>query len=57
MKKVYFEPVERYGSILNLSWADEEKELEFELNHFASLTLEEHLKMMKQKSKEMLRQF
>ena len=32
MKKVYFEPMESYGSILKLFQADEEKELEFELN-------------------------
>ena len=56
MKKVYFEPMESYGSILKLSQADEEKELEFELNYLASLTFEERLKMMKQKSREMLRQ-
>ena len=56
MEKVYFEPMERYGSILKLSQADEEKELEFELNYLASLTFEERLKMMKQKSREMLRQ-
>ncbi len=46
----------KHGSILNLSQADEEKELEFELNHLASLTFEERLKMMKEKSREMLRQ-
>ena len=56
MKKVYFEPVEKHGSILKLSQADEEKELEFELNYLASLTFEERLKMMRQKSREMLRQ-
>ncbi len=56
MKKVYFEPMERCRSILKLSEADEEKELEFELNYLASLTFEERLKMMKQKSREMLRQ-
>ena len=49
--------MERYGSILKLSQADEEKELEFELNYLASLTFEERLKMMKQKSRETLRQF
>jgi len=56
MKKVYFEPMERSKSILKLSQADEERELEFELNYLASLTFEERLKMMKQKSREMLRQ-
>ena len=48
--------MERYGSILKLSQPDEEKELEFELNYLASLTFEERLKMMRQKSREMLRQ-
>ena len=48
--------MEKHGSILKLSQADEEKELEFELNYLASLTFEERLKMMKQKSREMLRQ-
>jgi hypothetical protein len=42
MKKVYFEPMERYGSILKLSQDDEEKELEFELNYLASLTWFNH---------------
>ncbi len=48
--------MESYKSILKLSQADEEKELEFELNYLASLTFEERFKMMKQKSREMLRQ-
>jgi hypothetical protein len=56
VKKVYFEPMERNESILKLSQADEERELEFELNYLASLTFEERLKMMRQKSREMLRQ-
>jgi hypothetical protein len=43
-------------SILKLSQADEAKELEFELDYLASLTFEERLKMMRQKSREMLRQ-
>ena len=43
-------------SILKLSEADEVKELEFELNYLASLTFEERLTMMRQKSREMLRQ-
>jgi len=55
-KKVYFEPMERNESILKLSQADEERELEFELNYLTSLTFEERLKMMRQKSREMLRQ-
>ena len=56
LKKVYLEPMERTQSILKLPQADEERELEFELNYLASLTFEERLKMMKQKSREMLRQ-
>ncbi len=56
MEKVYFEPMGSHGSILKLSQSDEEKELEFELNYLASLTFEERLKMMKRKSREMLRQ-
>ena len=43
-------------SILKLSQADEAKELEFELDYLASLTFEERLTMMRQKSREMLRQ-
>ena len=45
-----------HRSILKLSQADEERELEFELNYLAFLTFEERLKMMKQKSREILRQ-
>jgi len=48
--------MEKNRSILKLSQSDEEKELEFELNYLASLTFEERLKMMRQKSREMLRQ-
>ena len=48
--------MKRKRSILKLSQADEVKELEFELDYLASLTFEERLKMMRQKSKEMLRQ-
>jgi len=48
--------MERNPSILKLSQPDEEKELEFELDYLASLTFEERLEMMRQKSKEMLRQ-
>jgi hypothetical protein len=43
-------------SILKLSQGDEARELEFELNYLASLTFEERLNMMRQKSIEMLRQ-
>jgi len=56
MKKAYFELMERNESILKLPQADEERELEFELNYLGSLTFEERLQMMKQKSREMLRQ-
>jgi hypothetical protein len=48
--------MKRDRSILKLSQADELKELEFELSYLASLTFEERLKMMRQKSREMLRQ-
>ena len=48
--------MEGHRSILKLSQADEERELEFELNYLAFLTFEERLKMMKQKSREILRQ-
>ncbi len=43
-------------SILKLAADDEEKELEFELDYLASLTFEERLKMMREKSREMLKQ-
>jgi hypothetical protein len=42
--------------VLKLSQGDEAKELEFELIYLASLTFEERLNMMRQKSREMLRQ-
>lgn len=42
--------------ILKLPEDDEQKEIEFELNYLASLTFEERLKMMREKSREMLRQ-
>ena len=48
--------MEKNRSILKLSQPDEEGELEFELNYLASLTFEERLKMMREKSREMLRQ-
>jgi hypothetical protein len=56
MKKVYLESMKKNRSILKLSQAAEEREFEFELNYLASLTFEERLQMMRQKSKEMLRQ-
>ena len=48
--------MKRKRSVLKLSQADEVRELEFELDYLASLTFEERLKMMRQKSREMLRQ-
>ncbi len=48
--------MESSQSILKLSQADEKRELEFELNYLASLTFEERLHLMRQKSREMLRQ-
>ena len=42
--------------VLKLSADDEEKELEFELDYLSSLTFEERLKMMTEKSREMLKQ-
>ena len=42
--------------ILKLSADDEEKELEFELDYLSSLTFEERLQMMREKSREMLKQ-
>ena len=48
--------MERKRSILKLSQPDEERELEFDLDFLASLTFEERLKMMREKSREMLRQ-
>jgi hypothetical protein len=42
--------------ILKLSADDQDKELEFELDYLSSLTFEERLKLMRDKSQEMLRQ-
>jgi hypothetical protein len=42
--------------ILKLSHHDEEKELEFELAYLRSLTFEERLNMVRQKSRDMLKQ-
>jgi hypothetical protein len=42
--------------VLKLTVDDEEKELKFELDYLASLTFEERLKMMRDKSREMLKQ-
>ena len=48
--------MEKNPHILKLSSGDEEKELEFELDYLSSLTFEERLKMMREKSREMLKQ-
>jgi len=48
--------MEKGPHILKLSSDDENKELEFELDYLSSLTFEERLKMMREKSKEMLKQ-
>ena len=56
LKKVYSLPMRKNPSVLKLSQGDEAKELEFELDYLASLTFEERLQMMRQKSREMLRQ-
>jgi hypothetical protein len=42
--------------VLKLAVDDEEKELEFELGYLSSLTFEERLKMVREKSREMLKQ-
>ena len=42
--------------VLKLSVDDEEKELEFELDYQSSLTFDERLQMMREKSREMLKQ-
>jgi len=44
------------AKVLKLAVDDEEKELEFELDYLASLTFEERFKMMREKSREMLKQ-
>ena len=48
--------MEKDRMILKLSSDDEKKEFEFELNYLFSLTFEERFKMMREKSREMLRQ-
>jgi len=42
--------------VLKLAVGDEEKELEFELDYLSSLTFQERLEMMREKSREMLKQ-
>lgn len=44
------------SKVLKLDVDDEKKELEFELDYLSSLTFEERLKMMREKSREMLKQ-
>jgi hypothetical protein len=48
--------MENKPHILKLSEHDENREMEFELEYLRSLTFEERLRMMRQKSREMLRQ-
>ena len=55
-KLVKFNLMEKNPHILKLSSDDEEKELELELDYLSSLTFEERLKMMREKSREMLKQ-
>ena len=55
-KLVKSNSMERNPHILKLSSDDEKKELEFELDYLSSLTFEERLKMMREKSREMLKQ-
>ena len=55
-KLVKFNLMEKNPHLLKLSSDDEEKELEFELDYLSSLTFEERLKMMREKSREMLKQ-
>jgi len=55
-KLVTFSIMEKGPPILKLSSDDEKKELEFELDYLSSLTFEERLKMMREKSREMLKQ-
>jgi len=43
-------------TILKLSADDEEKEVEFELSYVSSWIFEDRLKLMREKSQEMLRQ-
>lgn len=48
--------MDKKHSILALSEDDESQELEFELQYQLSLSFEERLSMMREKSEEMLRQ-
>ena len=55
-KLVKFNLMEKNPHLLKLFSDDEEKKLEFELDYLSSLTFEERLKMMREKSREMLKQ-
>jgi len=55
-KLVNFNAMKKNMHLLKLSSDDEKKELEFELNYLSSLTFEERLMMMREKSREMLKQ-
>jgi hypothetical protein len=44
------------AKVLKLTVDDAERELEFEIDYLSSLTFEERLKMMREKSREMLKQ-
>jgi len=55
-KLVKFNLMEKNPYLLKLFSDDEEKKLEFELDYLSSLTFEERLKMMREKSREMLKQ-
>ena len=55
-KLVNFNAMKKNTHLLKLSSDDEKKELEFELDYLSSLTFEERLLMMTEKSREMLKQ-
>jgi len=55
-KLVNFNVMKKNMHLLKLSSDDEKKELEFELSYLSSLTFEERLMMMREKSREMLKQ-
>jgi hypothetical protein len=48
--------MKKKSHILKLPADDEKKELEFEIDYLSSLTFEDRLKMMREKSREMLKQ-
>jgi len=55
-KLVIFNVMKKNQHLLKLSSDDEKNELEFELDYLSSLTFEERFKMMREKSREMLKQ-